>query len=360
MKGSLRVARILGIDIYVHVTFWLLVGWIVLSDVLAGSGYRAALDGILMMCILFVIVVLHELGHAMAARRFGIRTERITLLPIGGVASMERIPDDPVQELVVAIAGPAVNIALAIIVLAPLLIQSRLSDLGDFGKLLPALFWINVFLAVFNMLPAFPMDGGRVLRAFLSLHLDRVRATQIAAALGKAFAVLFAIVGLFVNPFLILIGLFVWLGASAEAEDVTTNAALKGVRARHVMARGFQTMRIDETLADVARCAAVGFQTCFPVIDENRVAGVIDDRSLALEIAKKGAEAPLRRVDLGSTMIAGPEEMLLDILTDWQASQALCVVVIEAGNLVGLLTPETLRVHLAIHSSLSRTQPLPV
>jgi stage IV sporulation protein FB len=175
-------------------------------------------------------VTLHEYGHALTARRFGIRTRHITLLPIGGVALLESMPKDPRQEIIVALAGPAVNVAIALFLFLILEITSQPGSLMNLnlgrGAILPTLLSANLILALFNLLPAFPMDGGRVLRAVLSMRMDRVRATNTAALVGRALAVILGFLGLTGNPFLVLIAVFVWIGAGAEARDVAVNARL--------------------------------------------------------------------------------------------------------------------------------------
>ncbi len=218
MSWSWRIGRIAGIDVYVHFTFFLLLCRIAYQHYSVRGNFNDAIGGLVFILALFGIVVLHELGHALAARRYGIPTRDITLLPIGGVARLERMPDKPAQELVVALAGPAVNVVLAagiFLVLAlgaELIPISRAMNVG--GGFLNQLLWVNIALAVFNLLPAFPMDGGRVLRALLAMRMEYVQATQVAATVGQAMAIFFVIAGLFGgNPLLMFIGLFVWLGA---------------------------------------------------------------------------------------------------------------------------------------------------
>ena len=219
-----RIARIAGIDIHVHWTFGLLIAWIIFRHLGQGDTLRMAIDGLLFVLAIFACVVLHELGHALTARRYGIKTRDITLYPIGGVARLERMPERPIEELWVAIAGPAVNLVIAAGLVGVLAAGQKLLGLTQFdlveGQFLVKLAQVNIALAVFNLLPAFPMDGGRVLRALLALRLPYERATQAAATAGRAMAVLFGIVGFFYNPILMFVALFVFIGAQQEAQAV--------------------------------------------------------------------------------------------------------------------------------------------
>jgi len=233
MRNSLRLGTLFGIPVNLHWTFLLLLGFVAFSQAFAYGSVSAALGGVVFVSAIFGCVVLHEFGHALAARRYGIATRDVTLLPIGGVARLERMPDDPRQELVVALAGPAVNVVIAgllgiWLVLTGFGAASGLSLTG--GSFVARLLSVNLALVVFNMLPAFPMDGGRVLRALLARRLSYVRATDLAAKIGRGMAVLFAIAGLLWNPMLILIALFVWTGAGKEAEMVRRREAFSGWR----------------------------------------------------------------------------------------------------------------------------------
>src|SRR5208337_2564787 len=290
MGWSWRIGRIAGIDVYVHPTFLLLVAWVAMTHFLAHGDWTEALSGVIFILALFGIVVLHELGHALTARHYGIRTRDITLLPIGGVARLERMPEDPWQELVVALAGPAVNVVLAAGIYFALALGRGVESLDESvrvgGGLLDQLFWVNVSLVAFNVLPAFPMDGGRVLRALLAMRLDYVRATQVAASIGQGMAVLFAFLGLFFNPFLIFIGLFVWLGAAQEARMVQMRSALAGIPVRRAMITEFRTLRPDDTLDQAVEHIRSGFQQDFPVVEDGRLVGVLTRSDLTTALGR--------------------------------------------------------------------------
>src|SRR5262252_5850135 len=232
MSWSLNIGTIAGTAVRVHVTFLLFLGWIFAASWVAG-GADAAWQGLAFLVLLFACVVAHEFGHIFTARAFGVSTPDVTLLPIGGVARLERIPEEPYQEFLVAIAGPLVNVAIALILLG--FADARL-DPGALAavestkiSLIDRLADVNLFLAGFNMIPAFPMDGGRVLRALLASRLGFVRATEIAAFIGQGVAFALGFVGLFFNPMLIFIAIFVYLAASSEAHLVAIRAMSRGV-----------------------------------------------------------------------------------------------------------------------------------
>lgn len=223
MKGSWRIARVAGIDLSVHWTFGLLLAWITYAATLGGGIQHGLQEGLFVLA-LFSCVVLHEFGHAMAARVFGIPTQDITLLPIGGVARLESIPRNPWQEWVIALAGPAVNVMIVGLLFPVVTLLGGVASLGApvvlGGTFLERLLWTNVALVVFNLLPAFPMDGGRVLRAGLAMLTDYGLATRIATRVGQGVALLLGLAGLFFNPMLILVAGFVMLAGEAEHRQV--------------------------------------------------------------------------------------------------------------------------------------------
>ena len=229
MKANLNLGSISGIKIKIHWTFFFLIAWIVFDELKRGGSSESILFNIAFVLAVFLCVVLHELGHALTAKRFGVKTEKITLLPIGGMASFDKIPESPKQEFLIVIAGPLVNVVIAILLyfiipVKELFNQSFTDAYGifasfSFQNFLFFLFIVNVGLVIFNMIPAFPMDGGRLLRALLAMKINRAKATQIASGIGQFIAVVFLLIGLLYNPFLIFIALFIFLGAYGEKNN---------------------------------------------------------------------------------------------------------------------------------------------
>ena len=285
MKGTLKLGRVAGIKIEVHWTFTLLLLWIVFLDIQRGGNLSSVILNIVFILMLFVCVVLHELGHALTARRYKINTRRIMLLPIGGVASLEKMPDKPAQELLVALAGPAVNLVIAILLLliVPLRVYlgmdaESLEQLMDAPSIQTLLFYLlvaNIMLVAFNMIPAFPMDGGRVFRAILSFGMDRTKATEIAASLGQVLAVIFFILGLFFNPFLVLIALFIFIGAYGENKMVKQSSLVEGHQIEEAMLTNISILHPENTLSEVVEVVIAGSEKNFVVMDGDNIKGLL-------------------------------------------------------------------------------------
>jgi Zn-dependent protease len=363
MSWSWRIGRIAGIDVYVHFTFLILLAWIGVSYYLEHRDLWEAFVGVALILVLFGIVVLHELGHALAARRYGIPTRDITLLPIGGVARLERIPEDPRQELVVAIAGPAVNVVMAAAIYVGTSLGSGLAEASEAarvgGAFLSQMFYVNVMLVVFNALPAFPMDGGRVLRALLAMRMDYVRATQIAAGIGQAVAVLFAFFGLFgvpgmisPNPFLVFIALFVWLGASQEASMVQMRSALTGIPVMRAMITDFRTLRPDDPLSRAIEFVVSGFQEDFPVVDGERLVGILTKKDFAAGLAERGPESRVGDSMQTKFITVSPREMLQSAFAKLQDCECHTLPVVQDGQLLGLVTADNLAEVLMIQEAM--------
>lgn len=356
-RWAFRLAEIAGIGVYVHVTFLMLVAWVAVTELANGHGVRAMTNGVLLILAVFGIVVLHELGHALTAKRFGIRTRDITLLPIGGVARLERMPEKPTQELLVALAGPAVNVVLALALFAVLFLRGSLLALPtlEHAGFLAKLFWINVSLALFNLLPAFPMDGGRALRAALALRLDYVRATEIAARLGQGMALLFGAFGLYHNPMLLFIALFVFMGAQQEASIVGIKRALSGIPVGSAMITDFRTLAPDDRLGHAAELVVAGFQHDFPVVDAGRVVGVLTRSDIVRGLSEAGPFSPVGAVMRADFTTADPGEMLESVLPRLERGST-SVVVVHAGEVVGMITTENIGEFVMMENALRKAK----
>ncbi len=361
MKWSWKLGSVAGIGLYVHATFFLLLAWVGVTYWLAG-GSAAALDGIAFILALFACVVLHELGHALTARRYGIRTRDITLLPIGGVSRLERIPDDPRQEVWVSLAGPAVNVVIAAALYVWLLLSQTLRPFSALtmagGPFLERLLLVNVSLAVFNLLPAFPMDGGRVLRALLAMRMDYVRATQVSAHVGQAMALVFGLVGLLTNPFLLFIAFFVWIGAAQEASMVQMRTALSGIPVSRAMLTDFHTVAPDDAAKRVLELILAGSQQDFPVVDggqAGRLAGVLLRGDVLKALAQRASDWRVRDIMRREFEVVDAADMLETAFARLQSCNCHTLPVTSRGALVGLLTMENVGEFLLIQSALGRS-----
>ena len=358
MSWSVPIIRIAGIQLRIHVTFLLLIFWVAL-----GSASLA-----IFVLLLFLCVVLHEFGHALAAKAYGINTPDITLLPIGGVARLERIPEEPKQELVIAAAGPAVTAIIALSLFAVIAVRGA-PDLGTLIRgddLVLNIFRLNVYLLLFNLIPAFPMDGGRVLRALLATRLSYARATQVAATVGQGFAFLFGIVGLFgipglypPNPFLIFIALFVYIGASQEAALAQMRDVSRRFPVSSAMVREFRSLPETATLEEAVDALLATSQHDFPVVDgAGNVAGILTRHDLIAALRKNDPTirvGDVMRRDIPTVTTGTRFEEAFRIM---QESNCPALPVLDGmKRLVGLLTPENVSELMMVQSALPRRRP---
>jgi Zn-dependent protease len=308
--------------------------------------------------LLFGCVLLHELGHALTAQRFGYPTREITLLPIGGVARLERMPDDPRESLWITLAGPAVNIAIAAALYVVLRATGAWQPIRHVsvtsGPFFERLMLVNVSLVIFNMLPAFPMDGGRALRALLATRLDDRRATHIAARLGQGMAALFAVVGWLANPLLILIALFVWTGAAQEAAMADLRAALRGIPVAHVMLTAFRTLAPEDRLSSAIELVQHGGQHDLPVMLGERLVGLLSRRDLVQGLQQGGPQVRVADAMNRDVLVVAPQDMLDAALSRLDARQSSTAPVVEDGRLVGLLTAEAVAEFISLRAALQR------
>jgi Zn-dependent protease/predicted transcriptional regulator len=358
MKWSIRIGRLFGIPVFIHLTFLLLLVWVGVLNWRDGHSLHAAVEGVLFILTIFACVVLHELGHALTARKYGIATRDITLLPIGGVARLDRMPDDPRQELWVALAGPAVNVVIA----ATLFVASQLvSSVPSFdelgvagGSFMSRVIFVNLFLVAFNLLPAFPMDGGRVLRALLATRMEYTRATHLAAVVGQSMAFLFGFVGLFVNPMLIFIALFVWIGAAQEASMVQMKYSLSGIPVSRAMVTEFHTLAPTDTLADAITVTLAGTQRDFPVVDGGRVLGILRQSEMLKTLAQGGSSVRVADAMERDFEVVDASEMLDSAFRRLNERRCSAAPVSFQGRLVGMVTMDNIGEFLAIQGALDR------
>ncbi len=362
MRWSIKLGKYLGIDVYLHVTFLLFLVFIAAAHGTAGGSLWAAWQGLAFMVSVFGCVLLHEYGHALMARRFGIRTRDITLLPIGGVARLERMPDQPIQELWVALAGPAVNVVI-VVILAVLVVVAgeefsvvRL-DMAE-GSFALRLLFVNVMLVVFNLIPAFPMDGGRVLRSLLALRIEYARATRVAASLGQAIALVFALFGLLGllggmgNPLLLFIAFFVWIGAGQEAEMAQIRSTMRGARVRDAMLTNYWSLAPRDTLSRAVDLVMAGSQQDFPVVNGGTAVGVLTRHGLLSALSNQGRDLVVESAMEREFPICLAEDELEAAMANPRIKALGAVPVIADGRLVGLLTWENISEFVMIQSAL--------
>src|SRR4051794_38007337 len=359
MSWSLNIGSIAGTQIRVHVTFLLFLAWIFGASWVS-EGSQAAWSGLVFMVLLFACVMAHEFGHIFTARAFGVSTPDVTLLPIGGVARLERIPEEPSEEFLVAIAGPLVNVAIAaaLIVLAGARVNA--GDLyaveSPHTSMVDRLAAVNLFLAAFNMIPAFPMDGGRVLRALLATRLGYVRATEIAAFIGQGVAFALGFIGLFTNPMLIFIAIFVYLAASSEAHMVAIRAMSRGVPVSTAMMTQFATLTPQAHVEEAVQTLLRSSQSELPVIDgDGKPVGVLGRNDLIRAIKERGPDARVADAMSADVPTIGQRRCLDEAFRMLQEKSAPAVAVVDnAGRLVGLVTSETVGEMMMLQQALPK------
>ncbi|MDV4144074.1 MULTISPECIES: site-2 protease family protein [Shimia] len=348
MAWSFSIGRLFGSDIRIHATFFLLLLWIGLMAYAEG-GPVAALTSTLFILALFACVVAHEFGHALTARRYGIRTPDITLLPIGGMARLEKMPDRPAQEILVALAGPAVN--MVIWAALSLIVGVQGGDaLVYLSELTPTTFLaqlaaVNLFLAVFNLLPAFPMDGGRVLRALLQTRMPRPRATEVAARAGQVVALLMGFAAFATgNMILLLIAGFIFIAGSAESKDVSMRAATRRLKARDAMITSYESLAPTDPLQTAATTLIRTTQHEFPVLaPDGTLKGFLTRNALFVAMAEDGnAMRPigdLMDTDIPRTRLDTPLEAVTDALGKGAPAVVVCS---HDDRMLGYITRENL------------------
>ena len=344
MGWSITIGRIAGTAIRLHFTFLLFLVWVGVADYLA-SGPAAAIATISFILLVFLCVTLHEFGHIFMGRRFGILTPEVILSPIGGIANMERLPDEPVHELLVAIAGPLVNVVIVLLLMLGFGIGIERLTAMDFetATLAERLLLVNVTLVLFNLVPAFPMDGGRVLRALLSMRMGAAPATAVAARIGQGFAFLFVLLGLFYNPILMLVGIFIYFAAASEEQSAAFKGFATGLRVSDAMEPSPVTLQQDAPLSLAIDMLLKTPQRDFPVVDDSaRVIGLLDREAMLAGLREHGADAPMFRI-MRETEPVRSDLLLMEAYGRMRARGAKATVVTDArGVVTGVLTLENI------------------
>lgn len=347
MSWSVNIGTVAGTVVRIHLTFLLFLAWIFAASYAQG-GAATAWDSLVFMVLLFLCVLLHEFGHIFTARAFNVKTPYVTLLPIGGVAQLERIPEEPWEEFLIAIAGPLVNVAITIALVtiggATLTLSAAHAVDNTQIALIDRLAAVNLFLAVFNMIPAFPMDGGRVLRAALAARLGYVRATEIAAGIGQFVAFTLGFIGLLSNPILIFIAIFVYLAASSEAHMVALRAASRGVPVTYAMMTPFTTLAPDAHVDEAVQALLHTSQSEFPVIDiAGKPVGLLGRTDLLRAIKTLGPDARVADAMSAEFPAISHRRCLDEAFKLLQEKSVPAVGVTDAtGKLIGLITGETI------------------
>lgn len=354
--GSIKILDIGGTEVRIHPTFFLLLAWIGVVHWFRG-GLADAISGIFFILVLFLCVIFHEFGHIFMAKRFGIHSPQITLLPIGGVASMERMPEKPQEEILIALAGPFVNLIIVALLVYGFGVDLSVEHLSRVEEAPQDLFTqvalANLVLLVFNLIPAFPMDGGRVLRATLTFNLGYKRATQIAASIGQALAIFLGVIGLIGNPFLILIALFIFLSASGESGYVVMQDLSRNYRARDAMISRFEALSTAATADTAAALLLRTTQQEFPVLDSaGHLRGFLTREALIAALNATGGQTPVLDIMLRDIVSVQEDAPLAPIVKLLHEKETPIVAILNANSeLVGYINQQNMAEFFLIRSA---------
>lgn len=354
-KWSLYLGKVGGVKIFIHWTFIFLISWILISNFQEGKNLLNGLYTIAFVLSVFVCVVLHELGHAFAARHFKYKTKDIIILPIGGMARMDELPENPKHELIVSIAGPVVNFLIALCLYPVIFWYVRIPAIFSIlfnspDTFLVSLFIVNISLALFNLLPAFPMDGGRVFRAVLSFFIDRVKATSIAARTGQVLAVGFFFIGIFYNPLLAFAGIFIFIIAQAENEYVKSKSILHNYTVRDVMMRKYYSLDAFDTIEDAVKGLLDVQITDFLIIEKGRVIGTLNREGIIRGLSAKGKESSVLYVMNTKVVFLSPEMPLDKVFHQFNSNGHTLCPVIENNEVIGVVDANNILEFIMVRS----------
>ena len=367
-KFSLFIGQFSGIKVFIHWTFWIILVWIFFIYYNLNQDPMEGLQGVLFILALFACVVLHEFGHALTAKRFGIKTRQITLYPIGGIASLESMPEKPKREFLVAIAGPLVNVAIAAILWAYLEATGQMPDLSAFenaeAEELEALdlpFAFNLLLAngilvAFNLIPAFPMDGGRMLRALLAFKMDRSKATRIAANIGQLLAIAFVFFGFFYNFWLVIIGFFVYIGAGSEAQMESIRTGLADHTVKDVIMQRFSRLMPEEKLEKAVQLLLNSQEQEFIVVEDDNVIGLLTRKELVRGLSEHGKSSPVSKAMTKDYLTLHPDMPLKDVYQKMMRQGCTIGPVLENGKFIGIVDKNNIDELLMVESALKNSE----
>ena len=337
MKGSIRLFKIFGISINIHITFLLLLFLVVTGGV----------KWVVLVLGVFSLVTIHELCHSLVAKRFGITVKEITLLPIGGIAAMSKMPEKPIQEFLISIAGPLSNIVIIIVLFFPIKylvgpeVMFHPLSTQTWPLTITYLYWINLMLAGFNMIPAFPMDGGRVLRSMLAWRIGYQRATRIAVSIGRILALAFVYFGILrLNIFLVIIAVFIYTSASAEGAQVDIKETLKKFRVRDILPRDFIVLNKEATLAKVLEHIFHSHQEDYPIVDGKELVGFITRQDIMQGIHSYGTDKAVGEMMRTAFPKAKDSDPLIKIQGIMHERGMRALPVMKDGYVVGVVTIE--------------------
>lgn len=342
MKWSLYIGKLFGIKIFIHWTFLLLIGWISFLDYSMSKDINQVLISVLFILAVFACIILHELGHALVAQYFHYKTKDITLLPIGGMARMEELPENPKEELLVSIAGPLVNLLIAAVIY-PLIhwfydVPSLFTTVFVTGEnFLYNLFVVNIGLALFNMLPAFPMDGGRIFRAGLSFFMDRLTATNVAVKTGQVMAALLFFIGIFYNPILAVISVLIFLFAQTENDAVRAKYILSNYTVRDVMSKDIDSLSPKDTISDAMKSVLERNTNHFLVLENNQVIGTINKKKIIRALNTGGMDSTVRFYMNNNVRFLSSDTPMDKVYSERYSSENAIFPVIENDLLVGII-----------------------
>lgn len=361
-KWSLYVGRVSGIKIFIHWTFLFLIVWILVSNFQQGKNMASALYTVSFVFAVFVCVTLHELGHALTAKYFKYHTRDITLLPIGGMARMDEIPENPKHELFVALAGPTVNILITLLLYPFVYWFGRvptfftvLFDSG--GTFLFSLLVVNLALAVFNLIPAFPMDGGRVFRALLSFFMDRVNATAISARTGQGIAIIFFLVGIFYNPILTVIGVFIFMMAQTENDYVKSKSILHDYTVKDVMMKKFYSLDAFDTIDDAVKGLLDVQASDFLVMEKGNVIGTLSRNGIIRGLAEKGKGSSVLHAMNTKVKFLNPDMPLDKVFLHLNSSGSSLLPVLQNSKLIGVVDTSNILELIMIKTAVEKRIP---